>query len=107
MPGSTSPVLGTLLLFVAAALLVPASAAGLGKRVPAAVMVTAAVRLALTGAHQLTAGTTVRTVAGIVGVGLAVLAWYAAFALEREDVRGREVLPVRRTGGAGPVGEQR
>jgi succinate-acetate transporter protein len=96
-PGSTSPVVGLLLLFVAAALLIPAACAAQGKVVPAVVLATAAARFAVTGCYQLGAVPTVQTIAGVIGLVLMALAWYAALALALEDVRGETVLPLGRT----------
>ena len=64
--------------------------------VPAAVMATAAVRFALTGVAELTGSVAWRHGAGIVGVILAGLAFYAAAALALEAATGRAVLPVLR-----------
>jgi succinate-acetate transporter protein len=100
--GATSAPLGVLLIFAGAALVVPALGAALGaalgKLVPAAVLFTATLRFVLTGVHELTASPGMRTAAGIVGLILALLAWYAALALELEDVRRRTVLPILRVG---------
>jgi succinate-acetate transporter protein len=97
-PGTTSPVQGLLLLFVAGALLIPATAAAQAKLVPAAVLATAAARFGLAGIYQLTAIPTIETVAGIIGIALMALAWYAALALQLEDVHGHTVLPTGRIG---------
>ncbi|MGY1915370.1 GPR1/FUN34/YaaH family transporter [Blastococcus sp. SYSU DS0973] len=97
-PGQVSPGLGTLLLVGAAAMLVPAAAAVSSKVVPAAVMALAATRFAVTGIYELTGSAAWKTTAGWVGVGLAVLAIYAALALELEGARERTVIPVGRRG---------
>jgi uncharacterized protein len=94
-PGSASPGLGVLLLAAAAAMLVPAAAATT-KLAAAAVMLLACLRFAVTGVAQLTGSPTWLTAAGITGLVLAVVALYAAFAFELEDVRHRTVLPVGR-----------
>jgi succinate-acetate transporter protein len=97
-PGSTSAALGLLLLVAAAALVLSAGAASLTKLVPAAVFLVSGVRFALTGLHQLTASVAWREAAGIVGLILAALALYTAFALELEGTLGRTVLPLLRRG---------
>lgn len=95
-PGSTSDALGLFLLVAGASLLVPALAAAPAKAVPAAVIAVSAVRVALTGVHQLTADGTWQDVAGVAGLVLAALAAYAALALALEDAQRRTVLPLGR-----------
>jgi succinate-acetate transporter protein len=85
-PGSTSKALGTLLLVAAVAMLVPAIGAATSKLVPFLVLLTAAARLATTGAYQLTADAGWKSTAGDLGLALAVLAVYAALAIELADV---------------------
>lgn len=97
-PGSTSAALGTFLVFAGAALLIPAIGAAFGKLVPALVLLTAGLRFLLTGVYQLTANTGVGSAAGIVGLILLAIAFYAALALEIEGVRRKTVLPVLRVG---------
>jgi uncharacterized protein len=92
-PGATSHALGLLLLFAAAAMLVPASVASTGKFVAFAVLSTTALRFALTGAYELTAGDGWRTAAGVVGLALCVLGVFAALALALETVIERRVRP--------------
>jgi hypothetical protein len=65
-PGSTSDALGLLLILAAIAMLVPAAAAT-SKLVAAAVLVTTAVRFAITALYQLTGSGTWKTTAGVVG----------------------------------------
>ncbi len=98
-PGRTVPALGVLLLVSGAAMLVPAAAA-VSKLVPAAVMATSALRFLVTGVAEVSGSQAWLTAAGWVGVGLAVLALYAALALELEGVRHRTVLPLLRRGTA-------
>jgi succinate-acetate transporter protein len=99
-PGSTSDALGLFLLIAALAMLVSAGAAATGKLVPAAVLATTATRFAVTGAYQLSASSSWKEAAGIVGLVLCALAVYAALAMALEDVRGETVLPLgRRAGG--------
>jgi len=95
-PAATSAVLGVFLVFVGAALLVPAIGAAFGKLVPAIVLATAALRFLLTGLYQLSANPGLQYAAGIVGLVLLVVAYYAALAIE--DVRRKTVLPVLRVG---------
>jgi uncharacterized protein len=97
-PGSTSDALGLFLLIAAAAMLVPASAAGMGKLVAFAVLATTALRFATTGLHQLTASGTWEDVAGVTGLVLCALAVYAALALALEDAAGETRLPMLRRG---------
>jgi succinate-acetate transporter protein len=97
-PGQTSAVLGVFLVFVGAALLIPATGATFGKLVPAIVLLTAAIRFFITGIYQLTANPDVQYAAGVVGLVLLGAAFYAALALEIEDVRRKTVLPVLRLG---------
>jgi succinate-acetate transporter protein len=94
-PGSTSDALGVMLLGTAAALAIPALSAS-RKPVAAAVLGTATLRFALTGAAQLTASQFWMQVAGWVGLALALLAWYAAAAFQFEAVQHRTVLPLLR-----------
>lgn len=96
-PGASSAALGVLLIVAAVALLVPAAAA-MSKIVPAAVIATSAIRFATTGIAELTGAQGWYVAAGVVGLALAVLAVYAALALELEDAEGRTVLPVLRSG---------
>lgn len=96
--GETSRTLGLLVLFAAAALAIPAAAATLGKVLAAAVMGAAGIRFALTGVYELVRTTGWERVSGWWGIGLCVLALYAAFAFEIEDSCRRTVLPVGRRG---------
>jgi succinate-acetate transporter protein len=97
-PGATSQALGVLLVFAAGALTVPATASCLGKLVPALVLFTAAARFLVSGLYELTASSQVKTISGYLGLALLALVWYAALALELEDIRRRTVLPVLRVG---------
>jgi succinate-acetate transporter protein len=109
-PGSTSAGLGVLLVTAGISMFVPA-VSGLAKLVPASVMALAGVRFIVTGIYQLQAAPTWKSAAGWVGLALAVLALYAALALELEGSHRRTVLPVGRSGpaaaavrGEGPLG---
>jgi succinate-acetate transporter protein len=103
-PGAVSKGLGVFLLVAGASMLVPAVSAG-AKLVPGAVMAMAGVRFAVTGGYHLTASAGWRTAAGWIGLGLGVLAFYAALALELEGASGRAVLPLGRRAPAEPAGE--
>ena len=94
-PGSTSAGLGVLLVTAGLAMFVPA-VSGLAKLVPAAVMGLAGVRFVVTGIYELEASPAWKSAAGWVGLALAVLALYAALALELEGSHGRTILPLGR-----------
>jgi uncharacterized protein len=96
-PGAVSAGLGVLLLVAAVAVLVPA-VAGRSKLAVALTMASTAVRFGVTGGYELTGSAGWRTAAGVVGVVVAVVAGYAALALELEAHSRREVLPVGRSG---------
>lgn len=97
-PGSTSDALGLFLLFAAVAMWAPASAAARSKLVPAAVLFVAGLRFGVTGLYQLTGSDAWQDVAGIVGLTLAALAVYAAYAAEYEDVWKTSPLDLARRG---------
>lgn len=96
-PGAVGEGLGVILLMSAACLLVPAAAART-KAVPALVILTSAIRFAVTGIAYLDGGRAWMHSAGWVGIALAVLSGYAALALELEASESRTVLPLGRTG---------
>lgn len=100
-PGAVSDGLGIFLVAAGICMLVPAVSAG-SKLVPGAVMALAGVRFAVTGAYQLTGSAAWKSTAGWVGLALAVLALYAALALELEGSHRRTVLPLGRRGQASP-----
>jgi succinate-acetate transporter protein len=97
-PGSTSDALGLFLLVAGTAMFLPATAAAASKLVPAMVLATTALRFLVTGVYQLTASSTWKTAAGLVGLLLAVVAMYAAWAFELEDATKKTVLPTLRRG---------
>jgi uncharacterized protein len=103
-PGGVSAGLGVFLVAAGVCMLVPAVSAG-AKPVPAAVMALAGVRFAVTGVHHLTASATWQVTAGWVGLALALLALYAALALELEGSHRRTVLPLGRRSPAAAAGE--
>jgi succinate-acetate transporter protein len=97
-PGSKSDALGLFLLFAGVSMFLTASTAATSKLVPALVFATAAMRFFLGGLDQLTGDEVWEDLAGVVGVALALLAVYAAWAAELEDAQGRTVLPLGRRG---------
>jgi uncharacterized protein len=103
-PGAVSKGLGVFLLVAGVCMLVPAVSAG-AKLVPGAVMALAGVRFAVTGGYHLTAAVDWKAAAGWTGLALAVLALYAALALELEGASGRTVLPLGRRAPAASLGE--
>lgn len=98
--GQSSPGLGVVFLTGGVAMLVPALAAAPIKIAPAAVMGTAALRFAVTGIYELTGSDAWKAAAGWIGLLLALVALYAALALELEGVHERTALPVGRRGSA-------
>ena len=97
-PGSTSDAVGLFLLVAGIAMLLPAAAAQATRLVPALVLATTALRFLVTGLYQLTASSGWKATAGLVGLLLAVLAMYAAWAFELEDATKQTVLPTLRRG---------
>ncbi len=91
--GSTSRTLGLLLSFVAAGLMVP-TAATFGKVAAALVMFGAGARFVLTAVYEFSGSTSWEHISGWWGLGLCLVALYAAMALEVEDTRRRTILPV-------------
>jgi succinate-acetate transporter protein len=103
-PGSTSDALGVFLLALAVQMLAPAIVSGRSKSVAELVLGTTALRFAVTGVYELTASSTWEDIAGIVGLVLFVLAFYAGLALIIADSRqGKGPLPVGRGKGGAPV----
>jgi hypothetical protein len=88
-PGSTSDALG---------LAAPRFGASSTKLVPALMLFGAATRFLVTGVYQLTGSKAWETTAGIVGLGLTVIALYAAYAWGLEDAMKKTVLPLGRRG---------
>lgn len=105
--GSRSAGLGLLLIAAAGALLVPAAVAAPTKPLIGLVVAVTAARFAITGGYQLGAGSSWQTVAGVVGLVVTGVAWYAAAAFALEAGQRRQVLPtLRRSGHAGPSPEE-
>lgn len=97
-PGQTSPALGLVLVGAATALLVPAVAASQSKVLASVVMALTSIRFYLTGGYELSSATGWKDAAGIAGLTLAAVAFYAGLAFELEDTRGAALLPTLRTG---------
>lgn len=94
-PGATSDGLGLLFVTAGAAMLAPAISAVGSKPLAAAVLGTAAVRLALSGVYNLSSSEGWENAAGVVGLVLAAMAAYAIFAFELEQ-SGRSFPPTAR-----------
>jgi succinate-acetate transporter protein len=97
-PGSRSQVLGLLLFFASAALLVPVMASLLGKIAAGVAFLLAAARFALTGVYEYRGVVAWEHISGWVGLAVCAVALYNAFAFELEDMRHHTVLPVLRWG---------
>jgi uncharacterized protein len=97
-PGKTSPALGLLLVGAATVLLVPAITASLSKLLASLAMALTSVRFCLTGAYELSSNMSWKDTAGIAGLVLAVVAFYAGLAFELEDSRRATLLPTFRRG---------
>jgi hypothetical protein len=101
-PGAHSPVLGLLLFFVAAAVLLAAGVAAMSKLLAAGVLALAGVRFAVTGVYEYRGGTAWMHTAGWIGLALCVVALAAAAAFAVEDAR-RTLLPATGRVGRGRV----
>ena len=99
-PGGRNPVLGLILFYLAAAVLVSALVAATGKGLVAVVLAVATARFALTGVYEFLGGRGWMTAAGWIGGALCVIALYAALAFELESMQHRTVLPTLRRGAA-------
>ncbi|MFE6306145.1 GPR1/FUN34/YaaH family transporter [Nocardiopsis sp. NPDC057823] len=98
-PPGGGAVLGVLnLVFALFAVLIASVARP--KRALWLVLVTAVPRFAVAGTANLTGLPWLATASGVLGLLLAAVALYAAFALMLEDMRGHEVLPIGRSGPA-------
>lgn len=99
-PETTSGALGLMLIAASALLALTSIAVSTAKPLPGLLFLLAALRFALTGAYHLSSERGLQTASGIVGLILFVLALYAVFAFELEDLRNRPVLPTfRRSSG--------
>lgn len=95
-PGETSDALGLFLLFSATAMALTGGVAAMSKLALGLVFLTAALRFALGGLHQLTGDEFWENAAGVVGLALFAFAVYGALAAELEDAQGRTILPLGR-----------
>lgn len=96
--GGASRALAALLFVAATGVVLSAVTAAQTKVVPALVMFTTALRWYLTAGYQTGGGSGWKHAAGYVGLVLAVIALYAAFSIETEDINRRTVLPTLRHG---------
>jgi succinate-acetate transporter protein len=99
-PGATSDALGMFLIFAGVSLLLTSGVTSLSKVVPAAIFALAGVRFLTTATYELGAGESWEDLSGVLGLGLAALALYAALASQFEDALGKPVLPLGRRGRA-------
>lgn len=97
-PKGISHALGTFLFLAGTAVLLSAATAAQTKVVPAAVMLTTAIRFYLTAAYQVGGGTSWEHAAGYCGLVLGFVAVYGAFSIETEDIKRKTVLPTLRRG---------
>jgi len=95
-PGSRSEVLGLFLVVVAVAVALTGLTAAMSKLVMGAVLLTASARFLLTALFHLTGDDGWKSASGLLGLALAGLAVYAAWAFELEDAAGRTMLPTGR-----------
>ena len=81
-PGSTSGALGLFLIFAAVSILATAAVSTTARLVAAAIFATAALRFLLVAVYELSGNKGWEDAAGVVGIGLAALAVYAALGSE-------------------------
>ena len=102
-PGSRSGALGLLLVAAAGALAVPVLVAVSTKPLISLVILAAAVRFLLTGIYELGAASMWQTAAGIDGLVVVGLAWYAGLAFAMEAGQRHGIFPtLRRSGQSSP-----
>jgi uncharacterized protein len=99
-PGGSSPALGIFLLTLATMMIVMCAGAIHSKPLFGVLLLIGASRFAITGVNQIYGGAALQTVAGWIGVLLAVFALYGGLALLLEDAQQRTVLPLGRRGRA-------
>ena len=97
-PGATSSGLAFILVVGAAALCMPALGALRGKALAGGVLLTTAVRWVATAGYEFSGSSVAETVAGAVGIALALAALYASLAFELEDQQRSTVLATLRRG---------
>jgi len=103
IPGERSGGLGLLLVAAAGALLVPVAVALSTKPLISLVILAAAVRFLLTGIYELGQGPSWQTAAGIDGLVVVGLAWYAGLAFALEAGQRHPIFPtLRRSGQSSP-----
>jgi succinate-acetate transporter protein len=100
VPGSTSGALGLFLIFAAVSMLATAAVSITARLMAAAIFATAALRFLLVAVYELSGDKGWEDLAGVIGIGLAGLAVYAAVGSELEDALRRTVLPLGRRGEA-------
>jgi uncharacterized protein len=100
VPGSTSGALGLFLIFAAVSMLATAAVSITARLMAAAIFATAALRFLLVAVYELSGDKGWEDLAGVIGIGLASLAVYAAVGSELEDALRRTVLPLGRRGEA-------
>jgi uncharacterized protein len=96
--GSTSKALGLLLVCSGTIMVLTSVTAALSKLVPALVFLLAGIRFVATGIYQLSAESAWKSASGVVGLFLAVLALYTAWAFQLEGALKKPVLPLGRRG---------
>lgn len=96
----TIAVLGLLLVASGGVLALSAVSVGVGKPLPAAVLIVSALRFALAGVYELSATGVWRHVAGIAGLVVCAAAAYCVLAFELEGQQRQTVLPTLRRGRA-------
>jgi succinate-acetate transporter protein len=96
----TIAVIGLLLVAAAGVLALSAIAIGVGKPLPAAVFMLAALRFALVGVYELSGTVFWQDIAGVVGLVVCAGAAYCVVAFELEGQQRHTVLPTLRRGRA-------
>jgi uncharacterized protein len=99
-PGRAVAVLGLLLVAAAGVLALSATAISVGKPLPGAAFLLAALRFGLAGVYELSGVSIWQDVAGIVGLVVCGMAAYCVLAFELEGQQRRPVLPTLRRGRA-------
>jgi succinate-acetate transporter protein len=103
-PGATSNALGVFLLAVGACMIVSSVASASSKTVAAFVIAGIGLRFTVTGIYELAGSEGWENLAGIVGIALFALAFYAGQAMTLDDARqGEAPLPIGRGEGGKPV----